>query len=121
MILQELAHRFPPIPELIEKGGRKSLCKSEECGASKHQDQIITVSAAAENGLGCERECVSSNRQPIFHAHRLGERASHVRGKSLDSRSQGLDSVFPGSVSNLSKNGQGSLFIARGPNPLFSQ
>ena len=47
------------------------MCKSEECGASKHQDQIITVSAAAENGLDCSREGVSSNHQPIFHIHRL--------------------------------------------------
>ena len=47
------------------------MCKSEECGASKHQDQIITVSAAAENGLDCSREGVSSNHQHIFHIHRL--------------------------------------------------
>ena len=69
--IPEACEAVPPVPELIEKGGRKSLCKSEECGASKHQDQIITVSAAAENGLDCSREGVSSNHQPIFHIHRL--------------------------------------------------
>ena len=71
MILQDLAHRFPPIPELMERGVHKSLRQSEECGAWKHQNQITLASGAAEIGLDCERGGVSSNRKPILYVHRL--------------------------------------------------